>query len=169
METLRKWIETKYLSEDEYKKVFKMLDVKIMNEFSLHNDLWVSWQKFGTHKNVMNWVLLDNGYAVGWNENPGKGWSFPLKKVPTKIILDFIDRKYEYDREQKSIDFHLTSLRSFISIRDRKERGEYTIPFRGVVYTIEEIIHEIENRTQIGNEIRVAINSLTIDLLLKNK
>lgn len=35
----------------------------------------------GKHKNVYFWVILKNGYAVGWNENPSKGWSFPLVKI----------------------------------------------------------------------------------------
>jgi len=32
----------------------------------------------GPQKNVMFWVLLENGKAVGWNENPSHGWSFPV-------------------------------------------------------------------------------------------
>ena len=35
----------------------------------------------GTHKNVNLWVKLKNGYAVGWNENDGRGWSFPIYKL----------------------------------------------------------------------------------------
>lgn len=35
----------------------------------------------GHHKNVMCWWKLANGYAVGWNENPAVGWSFPLMKI----------------------------------------------------------------------------------------
>lgn len=35
----------------------------------------------GAHKNVHCWWELANGYAVGWNENPGKGWSFPVVKL----------------------------------------------------------------------------------------
>jgi hypothetical protein len=27
---------------------------------------------------VMNWYKLANGKAVGWNENPSRGWSFPV-------------------------------------------------------------------------------------------
>ncbi len=35
----------------------------------------------GVHKNVFVWVELVNGYAVGWNENFSKGWSFPVMKI----------------------------------------------------------------------------------------
>lgn len=41
----------------------------------------------GREKNVLVWWVLANGYAVGWNENPSRGWSFPVvrysKKGPT--------------------------------------------------------------------------------------
>lgn len=35
----------------------------------------------GREKNVFNWYELENGYAVGWNENPSRGWSFPVVKM----------------------------------------------------------------------------------------
>lgn len=33
-----------------------------------------------SHKYVFNWCVLENGWAVGWNENPSRGWNFPVKK-----------------------------------------------------------------------------------------
>jgi hypothetical protein len=32
----------------------------------------------GKHKNVTNWIAIEGGKAIGWNENPSKGWSFPV-------------------------------------------------------------------------------------------
>ncbi len=32
----------------------------------------------GPHQNVMWWYKLANGAAVGWNESPSRGWSFPV-------------------------------------------------------------------------------------------
>lgn len=32
----------------------------------------------GKEKNVRVWWILANNYAVGWNENPNRGWSFPV-------------------------------------------------------------------------------------------
>jgi hypothetical protein len=40
----------------------------------------------GTHKNVMHWWILKNGMAVGWNENPSRGWSFPVMKLPASHL-----------------------------------------------------------------------------------
>ena len=37
---------------------------------------WPSKEKF-----VFNWVILENNIAIGWNENPSRGWSFPVKKI----------------------------------------------------------------------------------------
>ena len=39
----------------------------------------------GKHKNVYLWVELENGYAVGWNENPSRGWSFPVHKMEKNV------------------------------------------------------------------------------------
>lgn len=40
-----------------------------------------SWP--GREKNVNVWWLLRNGIAVGWNENPSRGWSFPIRRLAT--------------------------------------------------------------------------------------
>jgi hypothetical protein len=60
---------------------YKYLDVKVLRTFWSHTIRWV-----GTHKNVHFWVLLENGYAVGWNESPSRGWSFPMVKLKPEII-----------------------------------------------------------------------------------
>ncbi len=50
-------------------------DVRVLREFdgTKHGNRWP-----GPHKNVIRWFALANGYAVGWNENPARGWSFPV-------------------------------------------------------------------------------------------
>ena len=84
--TLQDWLIGKDLSNNEHKKLDKHMNVKVKHEFIRHNeDTWVSWSEVGSHKNVHNWVLLSNGLAVGWNENPARGWSFPSKKISTEI------------------------------------------------------------------------------------
>jgi hypothetical protein len=57
---------------------WKFRDVEVVEEYG-YGEKWKPWP--GTHKNVMNWCVLANGYAVGWNENPSRGWSFPVVKV----------------------------------------------------------------------------------------
>ncbi len=52
---------------------YKLRDVNVVSEHYSDKKPWP-----GKHKNVMFWVILENGKAVGWNENPGKGWSFPV-------------------------------------------------------------------------------------------
>lgn len=53
----------------------RFADVKVVKEF----DATKPDQRWpGKQKNVFYWVALANGYAVGWNENPSKGWSFPI-------------------------------------------------------------------------------------------
>jgi hypothetical protein len=54
-------------------KVFKQHKTTTKNT----EDRWI-----GTHKNVYVWYELVNGYAVGMNENPSRGLSFPVVKMP---------------------------------------------------------------------------------------
>ena len=72
-----------YDRSDAYLYVPKLENWKdkiVVKEFSCGR-IWSSWQEFGTHKHVLNWVILENGYAVGFNENPSIGWSWPIKKL----------------------------------------------------------------------------------------
>jgi len=61
-------------------RAYKMKDIKVVAEHGdpMDDDM-VGW--IGTHKHVFYWVELENGYAVGWNENPARGWSFPVVKM----------------------------------------------------------------------------------------
>lgn len=58
---------------------FKDVFVKKENCPMFGEDPYKKWP--GKHKNVYFWVELENGYAVGWNENPSRGWSFPVIKL----------------------------------------------------------------------------------------
>lgn len=48
----------------------KLADVEVLSE---HEFNWP-----GDHRNVVSWVKLVNGKAVGWNESPARGWAFPV-------------------------------------------------------------------------------------------
>ena len=64
-------------------KAYEFRDVAVVCEraLALEDDgiAFKSWP--GTHKNVTYWVELENGYAVGFNENVCVGWSFPVVKL----------------------------------------------------------------------------------------
>jgi hypothetical protein len=55
-----------------------LLDVQVVREYSRVTDEagYKPWP--GPQKDVHCWWELENGKAVGWNENPSKGWSFPV-------------------------------------------------------------------------------------------
>lgn len=57
----------------------KFSDVAVIKECDSANPA-ERWP--GTHKNVNIWVKLANGKSVGLNENPGRGWSFPVINTP---------------------------------------------------------------------------------------
>lgn len=52
----------------------KLLDIRVVA--TIRTSPWV-----GSHKNVFVWWELANGKAVAWNENPARGWSFPVVKM----------------------------------------------------------------------------------------
>lgn len=57
-------------------KTRKFADIKVISKFDSRKRKWV-----GTHKNVTYWYELENGYAVGLNENPSRGLSIPVVKL----------------------------------------------------------------------------------------
>ena len=59
----------------EYNDVlaYKLRDITVASEHYSHQTRWP-----GPHKNVHFWVILSDGRAVGWNESPSRGYSFPV-------------------------------------------------------------------------------------------
>ena len=81
---LRDWLPQEFfggLFDDS--RANKFLDVEVAEEYHMyHLDGKMNWRSWpGRRKHVMNWCVLANGYAVGWNENPSVGWSFPVIKM----------------------------------------------------------------------------------------
>lgn len=64
---------TKFYTDTQ---AYKFRDVEVISEHYSDVKRWL-----GVHKHVMFWVILKNGKAVGWNENPGRGWSFPVISI----------------------------------------------------------------------------------------
>lgn len=52
---------------------YKLRDQVVVAKHDARNVAWP-----GVHKNITYWYELDNGKAVGFNENPARGWSFPV-------------------------------------------------------------------------------------------
>lgn len=79
MTTLREWAPAEFETSFDDTPAFKFADVRVVEEYGMFEDeQWKRWP--GAHKNVKNWCVLENGYAVGWNENDSRGWSFPMIK-----------------------------------------------------------------------------------------
>jgi len=64
--------------------VAKYFEVGVVREYWSHgnseNKPVKKWP--GPQKYVFVWVELENGKAVGWNENPSRGWTFPVVTLP---------------------------------------------------------------------------------------
>jgi len=61
----------------------KMLDVEVIAKHdAAKGELCEEWP--GNHRYIYQWWELANGYAIGWNDNPGLGHSFPAVKMRPK-------------------------------------------------------------------------------------
>jgi len=74
MATLRQHVPYEFFQEYMDTRAAKYLDAEV--SMVMRSTRWP-----GPHKNVHVWWRLDNGYAVAWNENPSRGWSFPVMKA----------------------------------------------------------------------------------------
>jgi hypothetical protein len=83
MKTLKEVIPQVLGCEYHDSQVRKYVDVQVVSE---HNSSVNKWP--GIHKNVHFWVLLENGRAVGWNESPTHGWSFPVIRNMATIKME---------------------------------------------------------------------------------
>lgn len=76
--TLKDWIESTGAAAEFADLVDRHGHLEVVKAYSAHEGGWRPFpQKNRTYRNVLNWVLLSDGSAVGWNESPRSGWSFP--------------------------------------------------------------------------------------------
>ena len=54
-------------------RAYKFKDIEVLRKYDTRDKSWP-----GFHKNVTYWYVLGNGYAVGFNESPSRGLSFPV-------------------------------------------------------------------------------------------
>lgn len=74
---LKDWLPREFFNEYMDSSAAKYLEVDVVASHSSYSDTnYKSW--CGPHKNVHAWCELSNGKLVGWNENPSRGWSFPV-------------------------------------------------------------------------------------------
>lgn len=74
--TLRECLPSEFMGcEYDSAASRKWADVEVVAKFDSSEHPWP-----GKEKNVNVWYGLANGRAVGFNENPARGWSFPLIK-----------------------------------------------------------------------------------------
>jgi hypothetical protein len=64
--------------QDQDSKAHKFDTVEVIWQQNIFAESLKPWP--GKHKYVYFWVILENGYAVGMNENPSYGLSFPFVK-----------------------------------------------------------------------------------------
>lgn len=83
LKTLGEVVPIEFHREYRDTRAFTLRDCKVIAEYDSRSKRWP-----GTHKNVLNWWQLEDGRCVGWNENAGRGWSFPVYGRRTKSGLE---------------------------------------------------------------------------------
>ena len=69
-------IQSPEFMDDE---VQKYLDYEVLEEIKVFDKRFPF-----KHKHIYVWWILEKGIAVAWNENPSRGWSFPVAKMKVK-------------------------------------------------------------------------------------
>ena len=93
-ETVREWVDgvCRYGGSEFEDQIRTYADRKIVAEYD--GRIVPFPQKTYRYRNVMNWVLLDDGSAVGFNESPRSGYSFPRtgKAVVDRFMAHYGDK-----------------------------------------------------------------------------
>ena len=76
MSKLRDEVPQEFFLEFMDTRASRKLDVEVVAEMDSFHVRWP-----GREKNVHMWWKLADGSAVGWNESPCRGWSFPVVKI----------------------------------------------------------------------------------------
>lgn len=100
-------------------KAYEFRDVEVTKEHRIVDEAgwWIPWP--GPHRNVMHWYELANGYSVGFNENPARGWSFPVVKTPKPNPLGEQHRQINAMREVE-----MESARKYVEDMRRQAEAE---------------------------------------------
>jgi hypothetical protein len=73
--TLRDVVPQEFFAEFMGTPAARLLDVEVLETVDGTLRHWP-----GTHRCVFTWWKLADGHRVGFNENPSRGWSFPVER-----------------------------------------------------------------------------------------
>lgn len=80
---LREVLPKEALSEEFADQRFrKYLDYEVIQEIKTYNPRFPF-----EHKNIHVWWIIEDSLAVGWNENPSRGWSFPVERLQHRYTV----------------------------------------------------------------------------------
>lgn len=80
--TLENWLPKEFFREFGDSGLNKLLDYKVIEEYGGYGN--ANKRHPFISKNIYTWCIISNGikkYAVGWNESPSRGYSFPYKRL----------------------------------------------------------------------------------------
>jgi hypothetical protein len=90
----------------------------------------------GPQKYVSKWYVLANGKAVGWNDNPSRGWSFPVINYQETNLTQDITLRFRSVLHMKLHQVLMGYDFAFTVNADRLVGFEYNCPTLGVLLTL---------------------------------
>lgn len=128
-------------------QAYQFKDMRVVKEHCPHyqQDYYTGW--IGSHKNVYYWVELENGYAVGWNENPSRGWSFPVLNINNLPKMKFDGFIYSIEDKKAYIElFDEHGKMSFMDVHiEQLKHDGFTVIEKGTCLELEAILGKRED------------------------
>jgi len=81
MQKLKNWLPGEFQREYMDARTADFLECEVTEEIGPDHPKYNEIPKGIYRKHIYNWcIIFDRGkyYAVAWNENPSRGWSFPI-------------------------------------------------------------------------------------------
>ncbi len=103
--TCRNWVESCVGTIDDELDL-DILELRVIAEYERGREGFVEFpQTRWQHRYVHFWAMLEDGSAIGWNESPRSGWSFPRIGGRT-VLRNMYTRGHPlpqlfYDKESK--------------------------------------------------------------------
>jgi hypothetical protein len=143
------------------KRLTSYLNLKVVKEISSVGMDWYDYVQIlhneapFKQKNIYSFCVLENGFAVGFNENEATGWTFPIVKYSgwyatgelkhgVKVKVELKDQIYECHIENRMIGEWPCKKEELFIIFDDTEMPHFPYPVRkweGKIEVLDEMIY----------------------------
>ena len=129
--------------EGRDKRLATLLNVGVLAQFDPRKP-GEHWEG-SPHRNIIVWFLLEDGHAVGFNENISVGWAFPVIRLPIEEFKS-IKAKIEAKKDKEASVHAVISLHDgYVSYRIGNYSGSNPCPNRNESGALAKVLTTIMN------------------------